>query len=288
MSHSTTPPETTTGRNTRGLILLSIGVVLTIAAIVLLVVTVVGISSLQSEALARINEENLSYRAEFGFVERELSSLSAMVAFPAGLLVAAACFLIPGYLRRRGVIAQRDTTFWRGGSNAATFKPLPLGLHAAWALVPLAAWVLLVFIPVQNLLGGTAWPAGLQDENSTAVWMLLASYGGLAAGLFAVIVVSLLKKIVYTGHISRHPDAVDGSAGKRTWRWVTFRWRFDLWLAGLGGAFVGLCWIALGFEDTPFFVTTLIIGLVLLAAGVLLAVNYWRAGEPLGKAESYS
>ena len=288
MSHSTTTPDVTTGRNTRGLILLSIGVVLAVAAVALLFVTIVGISALQADTLARINEENLSYRAEFGFVERELSSLSAMTAVPAGLLLAAACFLIPGYLRRRGVLAERDTTFWRGGSTTAKFKPLPLGLHAAWLLVPLAAWVVLVLIPLRNLIGGTAWPAGLEDENATAVWMLLASYGGLAAALFTVILVSLVKKAVYVQRVTAHPDALTGSAGKRTWRWLTFRWRFDLWIAGLGGAFLGLCWIALGFEDTPFFVTTLVIGLVLVAGGLLLAVNYWRAGEPLGAAESYS
>ncbi|TFC56955.1 MULTISPECIES: hypothetical protein [unclassified Cryobacterium] len=288
MTQSTTTPEATTGRNTRGLFLLSTGVVFAIAAVVMLFITVVGISTLQSDALARINEQNLSYRAEFGFVERELSVLSAMTAVPAMLLIVAVCFLIPGYLRRRGVIAERDTTFWRGGSHTAKYKPLPLGLHAAWALLPLAAWVLLVVIPLRNLIGGTAWPAGLKDENSSAVWMLLAAYGGLAAALFAAIVVSLIKKVVYTARVARHPEAVDGSAGKGLWRWVTFRWRFDLWLAGLGGAFVGLCWIALGFDDTPFFVTTLAIGLALLAAGLLLAVNYWRAGEPLGAGESYS
>jgi hypothetical protein len=141
---------------------------------------------------------------------------------------------------------------------------------------------------VQNLLGGTAWPAGLKSENETAVWMLLACYGGLAAALCAVILVSLVKKAVYLQRITSHPEAVDGSAGKGLWRWITFRWRFDLWLAGIGGAFVGLCWIALGFEDTPFFVTSLCIGLVLTAAGLALAVNYWRAGEPLGGAESYA
>lgn len=288
MSHVIDTPETQTGRNAKGLILLSLGAVLTVAAAALLALTVSGISRIQSEALTRISEENLSYRAEFGFVERELSSLSAMTAFPAVLLVTALCFLIPGYLRRRGSFAERDTTVVRGGSASATFKPLPLGLHAAWLSVPLAAWLLLVVLPLRNLMGGTAWPAGLQDDNATAVWMLLAAYGGLAAALFTVVLLSLVKKIVYVRHIDRHPEHIDGSAGKGTWRWLTFRWRFDLWLAGLGGAFLGLCWIALGFEDTPFFLTAFSIGLVLVIGGGLLSLNYWRAGEPLGSAESYS
>lgn len=288
MSHSTTTPEVTTGRNTRGLVLLSIGIAVALVAVGLLAFTLLTISSLQSEALARINEENISYWAEFGLVERELSVLSGMVAVPAILLLAATCFLIPGYLRRRGVMAERDTTFWRGGSTAARYKPLPLGIHAAWALVPLAAWVLLVVIPLRNLIGGAAWPAGLQSDNVTPVWMVLASYGGLAAAMFVIILVSLAKKAVYISYVGRHPEAVEGGAKKGLWRWITFRWRFDLWLAGVGGMFLGLCWIALGFEDTPFFVTTLSIGLVMVVGGLLLAVNYWRAGEPLGAAESYS
>ena len=108
MSHSTITPVVTTRRNGRGLVLLVIGAVLTLAAVALLCVTIVGISSVQAETLARISEENLSYRAEFGFVERELSSLSGLSAIPAGILVAAACFLIPGYLRRRGVMARSE------------------------------------------------------------------------------------------------------------------------------------------------------------------------------------
>jgi len=288
MSHSVTPPDAATGRNLRGMILLTVGVSITIVAVTLLAVTVLGISLVQSDALAQIAAEKVSYAVGFGLIERDLSSLSVLVAYPAILLVAAACFLIPGYLRRRGVIRERETTFWRGASRTAVYQPLPLILHAVWALVPLAAWVLLVLIPLLNLVNGTAWPAGLEEENATAVWLVLAPYGGLASALFAAILVSLLKKVVYARRIAAHPADVDGSAARATWRWVTFRWRVDLWLAGLGGGFVGLCWIALGFGDTAFFAVALAIGLALIAGGVLLAVNYWRAGEPLGAAESYA
>ncbi|WEO76790.1 hypothetical protein BJQ94_15730 [Cryobacterium sp. SO2] len=282
MSHSVADTQVNTGRNSRGVILLTIGVVLTVTAMTVLAVLLLLLSSLQSDALARINEENLSYRAEFGFVERQLSAVSALVALPAILLVTATCFLIPGYLRRRA------TTIGRGTSTTATSLPLPLGVHAAWALAPLTGWVLLVLRPLLNLLGGTAWPAGLRYENADAVWLMLAAYGGLSSALFVTILVSLLKKVVYVRHITAQPSDVDGSAAQGIWRWVTFRWRFDLWLAGIGGVFVGLCWIALGFGDTPFFLSTLAIGLVLVASGVLLAVNYWRAGEPLGAGESYA
>lgn len=287
-THSVDKPATGTGRNYRGVILLTIGVVFTVAAVALLAFLLLLMSYFQSDALARINEQNLSYRAEFGFVERRLSVASALIALPAMLLIVATCFLIPGYLRRRGTFGTRATTIWRGGRNTATYQPLPLVVHALWAMVPLAAWVLLVVRPLLNLIGGTAWPAGLKSENAEEVWLLLAGYGGLASALFVTILVSLLKKVVYTRHIAAHPADVAGGPGKGTWRWLTYRWRLDLWIAGVGGGFVGLCWIALGFDDPAFTITTLAIGLALIAGGVLLAINYWRAGQPLGTGESNS
>jgi hypothetical protein len=268
-------------------VLLSIGSVLTLAAMVVLTVTVVGLATIQSEVLARISEQNLEYRAEFGFVQRQLSVLSAMTAMPAIILVAAAAFLIPGYLNLRGTMKEVPSTLLRGGSNVATYRPLALWAHALWCLLPLGIWVLLVIVPLRSMMSD-GWPAGLRDDNITAVWMLLASYGGVASAMFGVLLTSLVKKAFYGRVIARNPDAAAAGSGRGLWRWITFRWRFDLWIAGIGAGFVGLCWIALGFDDPGFFRGALIIGVVLMLGGMLLSLNYWRAGEPLGAAESYS
>lgn len=37
-----------------------------------------------------------------------------------------------------------------------------------------------------------------------------------------------------------------------------------------------------------FFTTALGIGIAFFGLGIALSVNYWKAGEPLGTAESYS
>jgi hypothetical protein len=268
-------------------VLLSIGSVLTLAALAVLAVTVVGLATIQSEVLARISEQNLEYRAEFGFVQRQLSSLSAMTAVPAIILVAATAFLIPGYLNLRGTMKGVQSTFMRGGSNVATYRPLALWAHALWSLLPLASWALLVVVPLRSMMSD-GWPAGLRPDNMDGVWMLLAIYGGLASALFGVLLTSLVKKAYYARVIALNPDAVNGGSGRGLWRWITFRWRFDLWIAGVGAGFVGLCWIALGFDDPGFFGGALTIGVVLMLGGMLLSLNYWRAGEPLGAAESYS
>ena len=286
------PANTRRGRLRRpkrglGVVLLWIGSALTLAALAVLAITVIGLATIQSEVLGRISEQNLEYRAEFGFVERQLSFLSAMTAVPAIILVAAVAFVIPGYLTVRGTMREVPSTFMRGGSTVATYRPLALWAHALWCLLPLGIWVLLVVVPLRSM-ANEGWPAGLRPDNLDAVWMLLAIYGGIASALFGVLVTSLLKKAFYARIIARNPDAAGGSDGRGLWRWITFRWRFDLWIAGIGAGFVGLCWIALGFDDPEFFRGALIIGLVLMLGGMLLSLNYWRAGEPLGAAESYS
>jgi hypothetical protein len=255
--------------------------VLALSAVVLLAVIILVTATLQTDALARIANGTVTYRAQFGFVERKLSELSALIAGPGILLVAATCFLIPGYLRRRGDFYELPTSGLRGGSVLAIYRPLALWAHALWSLVPLAAWVLLIVVPLRSMAGG-GWPAGLREENSTAVWLALGFYGALAGGLFAVMITSLIKKAYFLAWLRRHPDAQVDEGSGAFWRWVCFTWRFDLWLAGLGGALIGACCIGLEFDGQQFVVVASLIGLVLLLGGIAASLNYWRAGRPLG------
>ncbi|MCI4658851.1 hypothetical protein [Cryobacterium zhongshanensis] len=268
-------------------ILLAVGTIVALLAVALLGYTLYRMATIQGEALAALNDNTITYRAEFGFIEREMSVLSFLVSIPACMMLVAACFLFPGYQLSRGSYYGRETTFMRGGSNVAVYRPLALWAHALWLLLPLAAWVALIAVPVRSMMAG-GWPDGLREEQSTAVWLFLGSYGVIAGGLFATMLASLIKKSFYLAWVWTHPEAAAGGAGQGFWRWMTYRWRFDLWFAGLGGGFLGACWIALAFEDQPFFQATVLIGAALFVVGVALSLNYWRAGEPLGTGESQS
>ncbi|TFC21813.1 hypothetical protein [Cryobacterium glucosi] len=131
----------------------------------------------------------------------------------------------------------------------------------------------------------------MRGDQSTAVWLFLGSYGVIAGGLPATMLASLIKKSFYLAWVWVHPEAASGGSAQGFWRWMTYRWRFDLWFAGLGGlggGFLGACWIALAFEEQLFFQATVLSGAVLFLVGVALSLNYWHADEPLGAGESQS
>ncbi|MBT2538745.1 hypothetical protein [Arthrobacter sp. ISL-69] len=176
------------------------------------------------------------------------------------------------------------TSGLRGRSVLAIYRPLALWAHGLWSLVPLAAWALLILVPLRSMAGG-GWPAGLRDENSTAVWLALGFYGAVASGLFAIIVTSLIKKAYFLAWLRRNPDTQVDEGNGAFWRWVCFTWRCDLWLAGFGGALIGMLdWLE--FDGLQLLTVVLLTGLAMLLGGIAVSLNYWRAGRPLGAAMS--
>lgn len=225
----------------------------------------------------------------FFLTQRQSQVVSILIALPGVLLVAALVFLFFGVFQRRAAeFGARDRKWLQGGSIVSLMKPLGTKPHLLWVAVALVFWLLLVIVPVIVSTAG-GWPTNLDETQSGYTFLTIGVYGGLAAAVMFVLITSLVKKTSYVAALRKRGDrARGGGPGKGFWRWFTFRWRFDLWLAGVGGALIGTCWIALIFDDTGFFFGALAIGVVLVALGVLTAVQYWRAGQPLGTGESFA
>jgi hypothetical protein len=112
-------------------------------------------------------------------------------------------------------------------------------------------------------------------------------YGALASAIAGVLLVSHLKKQRHLALVTaQDPRLLEAPNG--VWRWLTFRWRFDLWLGGIGGALAGASWLALPFGDISFLILPLLGGILLFAVGVWMARQYWKAGMPLGIGESFA
>ncbi|WP_223691840.1 hypothetical protein [Leifsonia poae] len=222
-----------------------------------------------------------------------------MSALPGILLLLAMCGLIVGEQLRRGSMRRNPAppdTVLPQATMVSGFSVLSDGWHLIWIVVGLLVSLLLVGLPVLSWFTG-GWPSSVGDQNAFAQYWLI--YGAIAFGITVAALVSLIKKRAFRraqagGRI--RPGVVAG--GQRFWRWFDYRWRFDLWLAGLGGLIAALSTTALSeavgpgsapgalAAALPLFIGFLALGLLLVAAGVVCALNFWRSGEALGTGES--
>jgi hypothetical protein len=221
----------------------------------------------------------------FALTPTETTGLGLLIAAPGMLLLLALCFIGTGTVMQ-GRIQVGDPTY--GGSVVAHNAYLPLPIHLRWIGVAVIAWAVLVPVPVLSALAG-GWPTDVNDEPSDYIWATLGTYGAIAAAIAGVLIASYVKKRRHLALVAADdPRLSQKHPAQALWRWVTFRWRFDLWFAGIGGAVAGASLIAL--EDGALLVVAIGVpsGLLLFAIGIVLCRQYWKAARPLGTTESYS
>ncbi|MCQ1986506.1 hypothetical protein [Arthrobacter sp. zg-Y844] len=215
----------------------------------------------------------------------EIDELAVLSSVPGVLFLLAMCFIFTGRVLR-GQVSTTTPKGLEGGTVVSVNTYLSPRAHLAWLGAALAFWIVLIPVPVVLSLGD-GWPETVSDVVRDQVWVNLVLYGGLAAAIAGTLLVSHLKKQHYLALAAADNLRLD-EPQRGIWRWLTFRWRFDLWLGGLGGAFVGASLPALAYDHPAALVILLAIGAVPMVLGVLLARQYWRAKLPLGLAESFA
>ena len=219
--------------------------------------------------------------------EDTVSEGGVVLAVPAGLLLVASCLLFPGYFLTRGRMGVSSGTRL-GGSVAATYRVLGRRAHVAWIAVAVALWIGLLVVPLASAAAG-GWPASVEDDARQYLYLLSGMYGGFAAGIAALLGVSLVKKSHYLAMVAAADTRLQTTDPARGfWRWFGFRWRIDGWLASVGGILVGVSVMALVVGTPLFFAVTLAIGVILIAIAVATSLQFWRAGEAIGAAEGFS
>lgn len=223
----------------------------------------------------------------------------SLAALPALILLFAVCCLVTGEQLRRGSMApssKPQTDPLPTASMVSEFRVLGVGWHLLWSTTGLVVAALLSGIPVVSWFTG-AWPETVSDDHSfSGLWMI---YGSFALGITLASFTSLIKKLGYLRQYRIRGGAIsDGGPGKSFWRWVDYRWRFDLWLTGAGGVLLGLSPVNLSMAVGPYgsadalsaelpgFFRLAGPGVLLVSLGIAAALNFWRAGEPLGSGES--
>lgn len=222
----------------------------------------------------------------------------AMTLPPGALALFAMCALVAGEQLRRGSISKNPNppdTLLPSASYVSRFNVLPYRWHIFWVAVGLVISFVLVGIPVISWFTG-GWPESVREEDAfSGFWII---YGSLAFAVTVAAATSLLKKRLFLRAVASGRATAAGGPGKSFWRWIDFRWRFDLWLAGIGGLGIALSFTVFSGAVGPDgdadeaaaailpFIGILGAGVVLVVLGAIAAAQFWRAGESLGSGES--
>lgn len=277
---------------TFGRVLSVVGVILAIVALALLVGGAVVMSALDRALTAGVDRSDLEPIAGIAG--------TAMTAAPGVILLFAMCALIPGEQLRRGWIgpsAQPQKGILPSASMVSQFRVLGFGWHILWAAVGLAVSAVLIGVPLFGWFSG-GWPATLRSTyDFTGFWLI---YGSLAFAITVTAFVSLAKKAWYLAALKRGVATPEGGPGKAFWRWVGYRWRFDLWVGGIGGLLIALSVTFLSGAVGPAapagelsealrsFLLLGGAGLALVVLALAASAQFWRAGESLGSGESFA
>lgn len=220
-----------------------------------------------------------------------------LVTLPMLILMVASAPLFLAEYTRRGQWRSRDRGFLEGGSNVVQLRPLATWARLLWIALAIAFWVALILVPVTLSIGEDAFA-----DASENLWGLLFTYGLFASGMAAVMLFSLIKRLTYDGLAARHaPAIVHGSASQLFWRFVSYRFRFELWFAFLSGLVLGaLPLVYLSAMDDcytqscvpvpdPALLALVVVGAAGFAALALIGcLNAWRSGKSLYSGESVS
>lgn len=213
-----------------------------------------------------------------------VSDGTGALATPGVLFLIAMVPLFIAELMRRARWEVRARSFVRGGSVGVVITPTPVWGVLLWLAVAVVAWIVLVPVALSGEAERSATDAAASEFRT-----LIAVYGFVAAAIVGIIALSLLKRVTYARLAARFGPAPQG--GRTVWALMTVQWRLDSWFAALGAGLLGcIPLLVVVPADETVDVTALawVIGLGVfgILAGVVLALNAWRSGEPYGAAES--
>jgi len=231
--------------------------------------------------------QDTTIRGGLFLTEDTVSEGGVVLAIPAGMLLVASCLLFPGYFLTRGKMGLSSGTRL-GGSVVASYRVLGTRAHVTWIAIAVVLWIGLLIVPLVSGASG-GWPTSVEEDARQYIQILSGIYGGLAAGLAALLGVSLVKKRRFLAMAAASDARLEtADAAQAFWRWYSYRWRIDGWLAMVGGILIGASVLALAVGTPLFFGVTLAIGVALVAIGVVTARQFWRAGEAIGSAEGFA
>ena len=210
------------------------------------------------------------------------------IAFPTLMALLSMVGFFFGQFAVRGKWGMGGGSIFAGGAFKVDLRPISVAVHALLFLLALIAWALVMVVPlVIDAQGGID-----ATEGSSALdqyWFTVTVYGAITGALAAMTGVSLLKKLTYNNSLQRNFSSIEpGSPSQKRWRVISHIWRAELGHAGLSGAALGLAPLGLHLGSAVYGWSFAAVGVLLLVAAIVLALNSWRSGLPVERVESYT
>lgn len=275
-------PTDRQGRRTTGSIALTRRIVAIVGNLIGVVALLVGVG-----AIAWLLNLTAGGNSISSVVEDDVAGTST-IAFPTLMALLSMTGFFFGQFAVRGRWGLGGGAPRSGGGFTVELRPISVGLHALFLVLAVLAWALVMLLPVVADVRGTI---DIPDGSSAAeqFWFTVTVYGAITGVLAAMVAVSLLKKLTYNTALRANESSItNGSHAQLWWRGFSHIWRTELGLAGAGGAALGLSPLGVHLDSAAYGLGALAIGVVLVAAAVLAALNSWRSGLPVERVESYT
>lgn len=194
-----------------------------------------------------------------------------------------------GQFATRGRSGTGDTpTAMSAGSFRVDLQPITPALHLVLFLLAVFVWVLVVPAPVTLEASGAVSPSP-GSSAAEQFWFTVVVYAVVSGAVAAIVGVSLLKKLTYNRSLERgRTSIVDGSPSQVAWRRFSHIWRGELMVAAVAGGALGLAPLGIHLDSAVYGLSFAAVGVVVLIAAVILALNSWRSGLPVERVESYT
>ncbi|MCR2801020.1 MULTISPECIES: hypothetical protein [unclassified Microbacterium] len=230
----------------------------------------------------------LIYTAGGGVIGDVFEDTVMAIATPFLLTLLSLTGFIFGQFAVRGRWGLGGGALFEGGFTRVELRPISVLLHIVFAGLAVAAWVLVVVVPVVRDAQSQA-ESGWGASGGMYFWYTVTVYAVVTGAIAAMVAVSLLKKLTYNRSLSRNADSIiPGSHAQLWWRKFSHIWRAELGIAGFAGAAFGLSPLGVHLQSPLYGFGALGIGIALMAIAVALALNSWRSGLPVERVESYT
>ena len=217
---------------------------------------------------------------------------TGVITSPLALLFSVAAAVIMFVLAKRTTFDAQSADYFAEGNTVVRVRPLPVVVHALWAVVALAVLAAVLYLPLALIERAALDPAaGTLPEGSSAPWPRYtdldfadarAAYAVTVGILVGAIVSSLIKKVLYRTVLRGYIGAPVSAQTEDRWKGIQSFAHYPIAVAGGTATAAVLFLLPTNDYDEPDATAIAIftsISIALLFLGLFLLSSVWKSGD---------